>query len=41
MTGYSDRLNHAFAYAAKHHDRQVRKGARAPFRTWRSWCFAA
>lgn len=33
MTGYSDRLNHAFAYAAKHHDRQVRKGARAPYLT--------
>lgn len=33
MTGYSDRLNHAFAYAAKHHDRQVRKGTRAPYLT--------
>lgn len=33
MTGYSDRLNHAFAYAAKHHDRLVRKGARAPYLT--------
>jgi len=32
-TGYSDRLNHAFAYAAKHHDRQVRKGTRAPYLT--------
>jgi len=33
MTGYSDRLHHAFAYAAKHHDRQVRKGTRAPYLT--------
>lgn len=24
--GYSDAVNHAFAFAAKHHDRQVRKG---------------
>lgn len=24
--GYSDTVNHAFAFAAKHHDRQVRKG---------------
>ena len=24
--GYSDAINHAFAFAAKHHDRQVRKG---------------
>ena len=23
--GYSDRINHAFAFAAKHHDQQVRK----------------
>ena len=28
--GYSDRINHAFAFAAKHHDRQVRKGTRLP-----------
>ena len=28
-TGYSDRINHALAFAAKHHDRQVRKGNRA------------
>jgi (p)ppGpp synthase/HD superfamily hydrolase len=33
MIGYSDRINHAFAFAAKHHDRQVRKGARAPYLT--------
>jgi (p)ppGpp synthase/HD superfamily hydrolase len=31
--GYSDRINHALAYAAKHHDHQVRKGARAPYLT--------
>jgi (p)ppGpp synthase/HD superfamily hydrolase len=33
MTGYSDRINHAFAYAAKHHDQQVRKGTRLPYLT--------
>lgn len=33
MTGYSDRINHALAFAAKHHDRQVRKGARLPYAT--------
>jgi len=33
MTGYSDRINHAFAFAAKHHDRQVRKGTRMPYLT--------
>ncbi|HEU4630254.1 MAG TPA: HD domain-containing protein [Gemmatimonadaceae bacterium] len=32
-TGYSDRINHALAYAAKHHDQQVRKGLRAPYFT--------
>lgn len=31
--GYSDRINHAFAFAAKHHDRQVRKGTKAPYLT--------
>ena len=31
--GYSDRINHAFAFAAKHHDRQVRKGTRNPYLT--------
>ena len=31
--GYSDRINHAFAFAAKHHDRQVRKGTRPPYLT--------
>ena len=31
--GYSDRINHAFAFAAKHHDRQVRKGTRLPYPT--------
>jgi (p)ppGpp synthase/HD superfamily hydrolase len=33
VTGYSDRINHAFAFAAKHHDRQVRKGTRLPYLT--------
>jgi hypothetical protein len=33
VTGYSDRINHALAFAAKHHDRQVHKGTRAPYRT--------
>jgi (p)ppGpp synthase/HD superfamily hydrolase len=33
MHGYSDRINHAFAFAAKHHDRQVRKGTRLPYLT--------
>ena len=33
ITGYSDRINHAFAFAAKHHDQQVRKGVRAPYFT--------
>lgn len=33
MHGYSDRIHHALAYAAKHHDHQVRKGARAPYLT--------
>lgn len=28
QNGYSDRINHAFAFAAKHHDTEVRKGAR-------------
>lgn len=32
-TGYSDSVNHAFAFAAKHHDRQVRKGTRLPYLT--------
>jgi (p)ppGpp synthase/HD superfamily hydrolase len=32
-TGYSDRINHALAFAAKHHDRQVHKGTRAPYKT--------
>lgn len=32
-TGYSDRINHALAFAAKHHDRQVRKGTRLPYVT--------
>ena len=31
--GYSDRVNHALAYAAKYHDQQVRKGLRAPYFT--------
>lgn len=33
MTGYSDRVNHALAFAAKHHDQQVRSGTRAPYNT--------
>jgi (p)ppGpp synthase/HD superfamily hydrolase len=31
--GYSDIINHAFAFAAKHHDRQVRKGTKLPYLT--------
>ena len=31
--GYSDKINHALAFAAKHHDRQVRKGTRLPYLT--------
>jgi (p)ppGpp synthase/HD superfamily hydrolase len=31
--GYSDRVNHALAFAAKHHDQQVRRGTRAPYAT--------
>ncbi len=31
--GYSDRVNHALAFAAKHHDREVRKGTRLPYFT--------
>lgn len=33
MNGYSDRINHALAFAAKHHDQQVRRGARPPYST--------
>jgi (p)ppGpp synthase/HD superfamily hydrolase len=33
LLGYSDRINHALAFAAKHHDRQVRKGTRLPYLT--------
>jgi (p)ppGpp synthase/HD superfamily hydrolase len=33
VTGYSDAINHAFAFAAKHHDRQVRKGTKRPYLT--------
>lgn len=33
VTGYSDRVNHALAFAAKHHDQQVRKGTRLPYLT--------
>ncbi|HEX9562318.1 MAG TPA: HD domain-containing protein [Gemmatimonadaceae bacterium] len=33
MTGYSDRINHALAFAAKHHDQQVRRGTRPPYFT--------
>ena len=31
--GYSDRVHHALAFAAKHHDQQVRRGVRAPYLT--------
>jgi hypothetical protein len=33
ITGYSDRINHALAFAIKHHDQQVRKGTRLPYVT--------
>jgi hypothetical protein len=33
VNGYSDRINHALAFAAKHHDQQVRKGTRPPYVT--------
>jgi (p)ppGpp synthase/HD superfamily hydrolase len=33
VTGYSDAVNHALAFAAKHHDRQVRKGTKLPYLT--------
>lgn len=33
MKGYSDAVNHAFGFAAKHHDRQVRKGTKLPYLT--------
>ena len=33
IAGYSDRVNHALAFAAKHHDQQVRKGTRLPYLT--------
>ena len=33
MRGYSDAINHAFAFAAKHHDQEVRKGTRLPYLT--------
>jgi (p)ppGpp synthase/HD superfamily hydrolase len=32
-SGYSDKINHALAFAAKHHDRQVRKGTKLPYLT--------
>ena len=31
MNGYSDAISHAFAFAAKHHDQEVRKGTRLPY----------
>jgi (p)ppGpp synthase/HD superfamily hydrolase len=31
-SGYSDRINHALAFAAKHNDRQVLRGTRQPYR---------
>jgi len=33
MNGYSDRISHALAFAAKHHDQQVRRGTRLPYFT--------
>ncbi len=33
MIGYSDRINHALAFAAKHHDQAVRRGTRLPYLT--------
>ena len=33
MRGYTDRINHALAFAAKHHDTQVRKGLQMPYVT--------
>jgi (p)ppGpp synthase/HD superfamily hydrolase len=33
VNGYSDVTNHALAFAAKHHDRQVRKGTKLPYLT--------
>jgi (p)ppGpp synthase/HD superfamily hydrolase len=33
VIGYSDRINHALAFAAKHHDQQVRKGSSLPYAT--------
>jgi (p)ppGpp synthase/HD superfamily hydrolase len=33
VKGYSDAINHALAFAAKHHDRQVRKGTKLPYLT--------
>ncbi|HEU4642354.1 MAG TPA: HD domain-containing protein [Gemmatimonadaceae bacterium] len=33
MNGYSDPINHALAFATKHHDQLVRKGTRAPYLT--------
>lgn len=33
ISGYSDRINHALAFAAKHHDQQVRRGRRSPYLT--------
>ena len=33
IRGYSDRINHAFAFAAKQHDHQVRKGTKLPYLT--------
>jgi (p)ppGpp synthase/HD superfamily hydrolase len=33
MQGYTYSINHAFAFAANHHDRQVRKGTALPYLT--------
>lgn len=33
MHGYSDPINHALSFAAKHHDQRVRRGTRLPYLT--------
>ncbi|MGH7670086.1 MAG: HD domain-containing protein [Gemmatimonadaceae bacterium] len=33
LNGYSDRINHALAFAAKHNDREVQKNMRLPYGT--------
>jgi (p)ppGpp synthase/HD superfamily hydrolase len=33
QNGYSDKINHALAFAAKHHDQRVRRGTHLPYAT--------